>query len=383
MANLSRYSALLLLSVILSAGAAVLLWLGQVGPQQSPQVNNTEGERRLNIYNWADYIDPQTLVDFEQEYGIQVNYDIYDSSEMVDAKLLTGRSGYDIVVHAASFTARFKDIDILHSLDTSRLSNWHYLEPALVETLDRQYSSGLMGSPFFWGTTGFTYNVDEIKARMPDAPLDSAAMFFDPEIISKFADCGVYMLDDPLTVIPLAMMYLGYPANSVDLDQLAEVEQLVKSVRPYIKYFSSTKMLLDLPSKEVCMAMSWSGDYGVAAGRAAEAGIDINLAYTIPKEGSVIWFDNINIPSDAPHRDNAYLFVDYMLRPEVIARSTNYIGYANANKDAINFVQPRIAQDTAIYPDQLVLQRMQTTEVLTPKMERRRSRTWTKIKTGL
>jgi putrescine transport system substrate-binding protein len=383
MANLSRYSALLLLSVILSAGAAVLLWLGQVGPQQSPQVNNTEGERRLNIYNWADYIDPQTLVDFEQEYGIQVNYDIYDSSEMVDAKLLTGRSGYDIVVHAASFTARFKDIDILHSLDTSRLSNWHYLEPALVETLDRQYSSGLMGSPFFWGTTGFTYNVDEIKARMPDAPLDSAAMFFDPEIISQFADCGVSMLDDPLTVIPLAMMYLGYPANSVDLDQLAEVEQLVKSVRPYIKYFSSTKMLLDLPSKEVCMAMSWSGDYGVAAGRAAEAGIDINLAYTIPKEGSVIWFDNINIPSDAPHRDNAYLFVDYMLRPEVIARSTNYIGYANANKDAINFVQPRIAQDTAIYPDQLVLQRMQTTEVLTPKMERRRSRTWTKIKTGL
>jgi putrescine transport system substrate-binding protein len=383
MANLSRYSALLLLSVILSAGAAVLLWLGQVGPQQSPQVNNTEGERRLNIYNWADYIDPQTLVDFEQEYGIQVNYDIYDSSEMVDAKLLTGRSGYDIVVHAASFTARFKDIDILHSLDTSRLSNWHYLEPALVETLDRQYSSGLMGSPFFWGTTGFTYNVDEIKARMPDAPLDSAAMFFDPEIISQFADCGVSMLDDPLTVIPLAMMYLGYPANSVDLYQLAEVEQLVKSVRPYIKYFSSTKMLLDLPSKEVCMAMSWSGDYGVAAGRAAEAGIDINLAYTIPKEGSVIWFDNINIPSDAPHRDNAYLFVDYMLRPEVIARSTNYIGYANANKDAINFVQPRIAQDTAIYPDQLVLQRMQTTEVLTPKMERRRSRTWTKIKTGL
>ena len=383
MANLSRYSALLLLSVILSAGAAVLLWLGQVGPQQSPQVNNTEGERRLNIYNWADYIDPQTLVDFEQEYGIQVNYDIYDSSEMVDAKLLTGRSGYDIVVHAASFTARFKDIDILHSLDTSRLSNWHYLEPALVETLDSQYSSGLMGSPFFWGTTGFTYNVDEIKARMPDAPLDSAAMFFDPEIISQFADCGVSMLDDPLTVIPLAMMYLGYPANSVDLDQLAEVEQLVKSVRPYIKYFSSTKMLLDLPSKEVCMAMSWSGDYGVAAGRAAEAGIDINLAYTIPKEGSVIWFDNINIPSDAPHRDNAYLFVDYMLRPEVIARSTNYIGYANANKDAINFVQPRIAQDTAIYPDQLVLQRMQTTEVLTPKMERRRSRTWTKIKTGL
>ena len=382
MAQSSRYSAPLLLSAMVSA-AAVLLWFGQDNQPERAQTLAAEGEQRLNIYNWADYIDPQTLVDFEQEFGIEVNYDIYDSSEMVDAKLLTGRSGYDIVVHAASFTARFQDIDILHTLETSRLSNWHYLEPALVETLDRQYSSGLMGSPFFWGTTGFTYNVDEIKARMPDAPLDSAAMFFDPEVISQFADCGVSMLDDPLTVIPLAMMYLGYPANSVDLDQLAEVEQLVKSVRPYIKYFSSTKMLLDLPSKEVCMAMSWSGDYGVAAGRAAEAGIDINLAYTIPKEGSVIWFDNIYIPSDAPHRDNAYLFLDYMLRPEVIARSTNYIGYANANSAATQFVESSIAEDTAIYPDQLVLERMQTTEVLTPKLERRRSRTWTKIKTGL
>jgi len=379
-----RHSARVFLPVIFSAAAlGFFLWNGQANDQDSAIQLNNDIEKRLNIYNWADYIDPQTLVDFEQEYGIEVNYDIYDSSEMVDAKLLTGRSGYDIVVHAASFTARFKGINILHPLDTSRLSNWHHLEPTLLQTLDRQYSSGLMGSPFFWGTTGFTYNVDEIKARMPDAPLDSIRMFFDPEVVSKFADCGVSMLDDPLTVIPLAMMYLGYPANSVDLDQLAEVEQLVKSIRPYIKYFSSTKMLLDLPSKEVCMAMSWSGDYGVAAGRAAEAGIDINLAYTIPKEGSVIWFDNIYIPSDAPHRNNAYLFLNYMLRPEVIARSTNYIGYANANKDAINFVEPSIAKDTAIYPDQQVLQRMQTTEVLTPKMERRRSRTWTKIKTGL
>jgi len=384
MANRRRYSAQLILPVIFSAAAlGFFLWNGQAKDQDSPMTSMTEGEKRLNIYNWADYIDPQTLKDFEQEYGIEINYDIYDSSEMVDAKLLTGRSGYDIVAHAASFTSRFKGIGILHPLDYSRLSNWHHLDPVLLQTLDTQYSSGLMGSPFFWGTTGFTYDVDEIKARMPDAPLDSARMFFDPAVVSQFADCGVSMLDDPLTVIPLAMMYLGYPANSVDLDQLAEVEQLVKSVRPYIKYFSSTKMLLDLPSKEVCMAMSWSGDYGVAAGRAAEAGIDINLAYTIPKEGSVIWFDNIYIPSDAPHPDNAYLFVNYMLRPEVIARSTNYIGYANANKDATRFVEPRIAEDTAIYPDQLVLQRMQTTEVLTPKMERRRSRTWTKIKTGL
>ena len=386
MANRRRYSARLILPALLGAAAvSFFLWNGQPVDNKfnSDSSSPAQTEQRLNIYNWADYIDPQTLKDFEQEYGIEVNYDIYDSSEIVDAKLLTGRSGYDIVVHAASYTSRFKPIGILQPLDHSRLPHWHHLNPALLETMDRSYSSGLMGSPFFWGTTGFTYNVDAIAERMPDAPVGSARMFFDPAIISKFADCGVSMLDDPLTVIPLALMYLGYPSNSVDLNHLAEVEQLVKSVRPYIKYFSSTKMLLDLPSKEVCMAMSWSGDYGVAAGRAADAGIDINLAYTIPIEGAVIWFDSIFIPADAPHPDNAYLFIDYMLRPEVIAKSTNYIGYANANKDANIFVKPEIEMDTAIYPDQQVLQRMQTTEVLTPKLERRRMRTWTRIKTGL
>ena len=240
-----------------------------------------------------------------------------------------------------------------------------------------------MGSPLYWGTSGITYDVDQITARMPDAPLDSASMIFDPKVISKFADCGVSLLDDPLTVIPMAMMYLGHPANSVDLDHLAEVEQLIKAIRPYIKYFSSTKMLLDLPSKEVCMAMTWSGDYVVAADRAAEAGIDLNLAYIIPKEGSVIWFDNINIPADAPHPGNAYLFADYMLRPEVVAKATNYIGYANANKSAMPFVTPSIAADASIYPNAQILKRMQATEVLMPKLERRRSRTWTKIKTGL
>ena len=385
MNNRLRYMARGLLPVILSAAAVgFLLWnTDQDSPIMQTIASVEDREALLNIYNWADYIDPQILVDFEQEYGVEVNYDIYDSSEMVDAKLMTGRTGYDIVVHSSSFTGRFKDIDIFHAIDTRRLLNWHHLDPVLLKTIDNQFSRGLMGSPLYWGTSGITYDVDQITARMPDAPLDSASMIFDPQVISKFADCGVSLLDDPLTVIPMAMMYLGHPANSVDLDHLAEVEQLIKAIRPYIKYFSSTKMLLDLPSKEVCMAMTWSGDYVVAAGRAAEAGIDLNLAYIIPKEGSVIWFDNINIPADAPHPDNAYLFADYMLRPEVVAKATNYIGYANANKSAMRFVTPSIAADASIYPNAQILKRMQATEVLMPKLERRRSRTWTKIKTGL
>ena len=339
--------------------------------------------QKLNIYNWADYIHPDAITRFEEEFGIDITYDIYDSSEIVDTKLMTGRSGYDVVVHAASFTARLATVGIFHPVDFNKLPNWHHLDPNLIRRADEKYSNGLQGVPFFWGTTGITYNVDLIKERMPNAPLDSSALIFDPEIISKFTDCGISFLDDPTSVIPMAMMYLGYPANSVDLQQLKEVETIIKAVRPFITYFSSTKMLLDLPSEEVCIAMSWSGDYSVASNRAKEAGIDINLDYIIPKEGGGMWFDNMYIPEDAPHRENAYLFLNYMLRPEVIAASTDYIGYANANSSATPLVNPSLAANVAIYPDAETLQRLQTTEVLAPKEERKRSRTWTKIKTGL
>jgi putrescine transport system substrate-binding protein len=338
---------------------------------------------KLNIYNWSDYINPDAIPDFEREFGIQVTYDIYDSSEIVDTKLMTGNSGYDIVVHASSFTARLAPAGIFHQIDFDRLPNWHHLDPTLIRKADEKYSNGLQGVPFFWGTTGIAYNVNLIKQRMADAPVDSSALIFDPEVISKFTDCGISFLDDPTSVIPMAMLYLGYPANSVDLEHLREVEQLVKSVRPYVTYFSSTKMLQDLPSEEVCIAMSWSGDYSVASNRAREAGIDIELDYIIPKEGSGMWFDNLYIPADAPHKENAYLFLNYMLRPEVIAASTDYIGYANANKSATPLVDPKIAGNIAIYPDASTLERLQTTEVLAPKEERKRSRTWTKIKTGL
>lgn len=339
--------------------------------------------KQLNIYNWADYINPDAITDFEKEYGIDVTYDIYDSSEIVDTKLMTGRSGYDVVVHAASFTARLATAGIFHPVDFNKLPNWHHLDPDLIRKADEKYSNGLQGVPFFWGTTGITYNVDMIKERMPNAPVDSSALIFDPHIISKFTDCGISFLDDPTSVIPMAMMYLGYPSNSVDVQQLKEVEALVKAVRPYITYFSSTKMLLDLPSEEVCIAMSWSGDYSVASNRAKEAGIDINLDYIIPKEGAGMWFDNMYIPEDAPHRENAYLFLNFMLRPEVIAASSDYIGYANANKSATPLVNPTLTANIAVYPDAETLQRLQTTEVLAPKEERKRSRTWTKIKTGL
>ena len=364
------------------------LWLGATPllAVMASDINSSaygDEEKVLNIYNWADYIDPQILIDFEQEYDIKVNYDIYDTAEVLDIKLMAGRSGYDIVIHSASASSRLQPVGIYHPIDHSRLSNWHHIDKQLVAMAEQHYSNGMAGVPYMWGTTGIAYNVDMINKRMPDAPLDSARLVFDPQVIAQFADCGVSFLDDPQSVIAMAMIYLGYPANSVDKQHLQEVEKLLKAVRPYVKYFSSTKMLLDLPSEEVCIAMSWSGDYSVASTRAAAAGLDIEIAYSIPKEGSVFWFDNMYIPNDAPHRENAYLFIDYILRPPVVAAATNYIGYANANRSATPLVDPKITSDIAIYPDSATLEILQATEVLVPKLERVRSRTWTRIKTGL
>ena len=339
--------------------------------------------KKLHIYNWADYINPDALLNFEREFGIDITYDTYDSSEMVDTKLLTGKSGYDIVVHAASSASRLVPIGILHEIDVKKLPNWRHLDRDLVDKITQNYSNDLIGVPFFWGSAGIIYNVDMIKKRMENPPTDSGAIIFDPNVLSKFADCGVSFLDDALTVIPMAMIYLGYPANSVDLGHLKDVEKLLKSVRPYITYFSSTKLLLDLPNEEVCIAMGWSGDYSVANQRARDAGLKINLQYIVPKEGSEMWFDNIYIPSDAKHIDNAYLFLNYMLRPEVIAATSDYIGYANANKSATPLVDKRLTEDNAIYPDKKTIDRLQTSQVLSPREERKRSRTWTRIKTGL
>lgn len=202
----------------------------------------------LNIYNWSDYIDPAIITAFEKEYGIKVNYDIYDSSELVDTKLMTGRSGYDIVVHSAAFSARLIPIGVYQPVDYANLSNWHHIDTKILAMIDDHFPVKMIGVPYMWGSTGFAYNVDMIEQRMPNAPVHSAGLVFDPEIVKKFADCGVSLVDDPTAVIPFAMLYLGYPPNSVEEEHLAAAEHLLKSIRPYIKYFSSTKMMLDLPS---------------------------------------------------------------------------------------------------------------------------------------
>ena len=337
----------------------------------------------LNIYNWSDYVAPDTLANFERETGIKVNYDIYDSSEIVDTKLMAGSTGYDIVFHSASFTARLIPVGIMQPLDKTKLDNWHNLDPLVLATYE-EFDPGLRyGVPYTWGTTGFTYNVRKILERMPDAPVHSADLVFRPEIVSRFADCGVSLLDSPTDVLPMALIYLGYDSNSVKPEELRAAEELLKAIRPYIRYFSSQKFLIDLPSEEVCIAMNWSGDYSVAKRRASEAGLDIELAYDMPVEGMPAWFDAAYIPADARHPDNAHRFLNYLLRPEVIAAVTNFVGYANANAAATALVDESLRNDPAIYPDAEVMQRLHTTRVLPPKIERLRSRSWSRVKTGM
>ena len=340
-------------------------------------------EKIVNMYNWADYIGPDTIADFEREYGIRVNYDIYDTTEIVDAKLMTGKTGYDLVVHAASYSARLIEAGVYQPLERNRLDNWKHLDPEILQIMANIDPGNRHGVPYMWGTTGISYNVDMVRERFPDAPLDTADFFFKPEIISRFADCGVTVLDGPIDTLPIVMSYLGYPGNSIDPAHLRDVERVMKSIRPYIRYFSSAKMLIDMPNKEVCVAMSWSGDYIVARTRAAEAGIDINLAYAMPEKGIPAWVDSMFIPSDAPHPENAHLLINYLLRPEVIAPASSYVGYANANRSATALVDPDITGDPAIYPDADVRSRLELSLVYSPKMERNRSRTWTRIKSGL
>jgi len=340
-------------------------------------------EKILNVYNWADYIGPDTIANFEREFDIRVNYDLYDATAVVEAKLLAGKTGYDVVLQALRFSGRLIPVGVFQPLDKRRLPLWVNLDPWVLERMALYDPDNRYAAPYMWGTTGFMYNVDMVLARMPDAPLDSAAMLFDPEIASHFADCGISLLDEASTVIPLVMLYLGHEPHSMDPQLLAEAEAALKSVRPYIRYISSGMGLNDMGNREICVAMAWSGDYHQAQARADEVGAGVRLAYTVPREGTVLWFDSLLIPADAPHPANAHLFLNYLMRPEVIAAISEFTGYANANRASTALLDPKIVNDPAAYPPMAARRSWQGGLLYEPKRERIRSRLWSRVKTGL
>jgi putrescine transport system substrate-binding protein len=339
-------------------------------------------ERVLNIFNWADYVAPQTIAQFENEFGIRVNYDTYDNGLMVDARMLAGRSGYDVVLQGGFDAERLVPLGMYLPLNKSKLPNLRHMDQDLMSKVTLYDPDNRHGVIFMWGSVGYAFNVEKIRKRMPDAPLTSSAMLFDPEVVSRFADCGVSFLDEAGGMISLALQYLGYSGDTNDLAHLAEAEAVLKAVRPYIRYFSSSKSMMDLPSGETCLAVTWSGDFGQSKARADDAGTGVKLAYEVPRQGSDLWFDMWWIPSDAPHPDNAHLFLNFMMRPEVIADNSNFTVYANANTASIPYLLPEVYHSKSAYPPQDILDILHANAPRTLKEERVRTRIWARVKSG-
>lgn len=342
-----------------------------------------DAEKLVNVSNWSDYIDMENVKAFEKEYGVKVNYDTYDGDETLEAKLLTGHTGYDVVFPSSNYFARGIRTGLYLKLDKPALSNMNNIDRWILDLLSKQADPGNQyAAPYNYGTNGFTYNVDMIKKRMKDAPVDSLKLIFDPEVLARFQDCGISFLDSPEDVIPLALAYLGKNPTSQDEADIKAAVDLLMKVRPYIKKFDSAGYLNDLPNGDLCIAMSWSGDYATATQRAIDAKIKINLAYTIPKEGTNIWFDAMVVPKDAPHPKNAMLFINFMMRPEVAAANTNLTYYATANMAAMKYVNKDILDDPAIYPDPKVMANGYPSVVRDIGIQKLITREWTRFKTG-
>lgn len=338
---------------------------------------------QVNVYNWSDYIAADQLKDFTKDTGVKVNYTTYDSNEILDAKLRTGRSGYDIVVPTASpFFVRQLQANIFLPLDKSKLRNWKNLDPEIMAALAKYDPENRHGVPWMWGTTGIGYNVAEIRKRLPDAPVDSLRMIFDPAVVSKFQDCGVMLLDSATDVLPAALKYLGLDPDSKNMADLTKAADVVKAIRPFVRKFHSSEYINALAGGNICLAFGFSGDIFQARDRGAKAASRVEIAYAIPKEGSLLWIDVAGIPKDAPNVGNAYRFLDFMLEPKVAAASSELTGYANANKAAFALLPRDISDNPLIYPPADVRAKFYTITAGNAEQLRERTRLWTTVKTG-
>tara|TARA_R110002167_G_scaffold23597_7_gene83778 strand:- start:17323 stop:18423 length:1101 start_codon:yes stop_codon:yes gene_type:complete len=358
----------------LSRIAAALLMAGAV--QASAE--------ELHVYNWSDYIAEETVARFEAETGIKVVYDLYDSNEVLEAKLLAGSSGYDLVFPTARpFADRHLSAGIYQKLDSAKLTNHQNLDPVILKSLADIDPGNQFLVPYMWGTTGIGYNVTKVKAILGDEmPLDTWRLVFDPKIVAKLAGCGVSLMDDSTEVFVAARAYLGKPTDDFSKSAIAEAAQAVNRVRPQLRYFHSSQYINDLANGDTCVAHGYSGDLLQARDRASEAGNGVEIAYVVPAEGAVVWTDVMAIPKDAPNPAAAHKFIDYLLQPQVIAEITNYVAYANANAAATDLVDEAIRSDAGIYPPVQTLAKLLVLKTPTDKQARAMNRAWTRVKTG-
>jgi putrescine transport system substrate-binding protein len=347
-----------------------------------PPAAKAEG-RTVNFYNWSNYVAPGVLEDFTRETGIKVVYDTFDANETLETRLLAGKSGYDVVVPTAYFLQRQIKANVFQKLDKSKLPNLANAWPVVTERLAIYDPGNQYAVNYMWGTTGIGYNVKTVQKILgPDAKIDSWDIVFKPENLAKFRDCGIHMLDSAEDIFPAALSYLGLDPNSTQPADLEKAADLVIKIRPSVRKFHSSEYLSALATGEICLVVGWSGDIMQARSRAAEAKNDVVVGYAIPKEGAQMFFDNLAIPADARNVTEAYELINYLYRPEVAAKNSNFLSYANGNVASQRLVDPQILNDRNIYPDQDTLAKLFVITARDPATQRVINRLWTKVKTG-
>ena len=339
-------------------------------------------DKVLHVYNWSDYIAPDTIANFEKESGIKVVYDVFDSNETLEAKLLAGKSGYDIVVPSNNFLAKQIKAGVYQELDKSKLSNYDNLNKSLLKAVSVSDPDNKHAFPYMWGSIGIGYNPEKVKAALGVDKIDSWDTLLKPENIAKLKSCGVSFLDSPTEMLPIALHYLGLPTDTQKKDDLKKAEELFLKIRPSIGYFHSSKYISDLANGNICVAVGYSGDIQQAKSRAAEAGGKVKVAYDIPKEGAGSFYDMVAIPKDAENVDAAYKFMNYLLKPEVMASITNSVRFPNGNEKATALVDKDITSDPGIYPPADVQAKLYASADLPAATQREMTRSWTKIKSG-
>ncbi|AEX52419.1 spermidine/putrescine ABC transporter substrate-binding protein PotF [Rahnella aquatilis] len=347
-------------------------------------VTASADEKTLHIYNWSDYIAPTTVPDFQKETGIKVVYDVFDSNEVLEGKLMAGSTGFDLVVPSASFLERQLAAGVFQPLDKSKLPNYKNMDPELLKMVAQHDPGNKYAIPYLWATTGIGYNVDKVKAVLgKDAPVDSWDLVLKPENLEKLKSCGVSFLDAPAEIYATVLNYLHLDPNSTKAsDYTGAANDLLLKLRPNIRYFHSSQYINDLANGDICVAIGWAGDVMQAANRAKEAKNGVNVAYSIPKEGALAFFDVFAIPADAKNLDEAYQFLNYLMEPKVIAQISNTVYYASGNKAATPLVNEDVRNNPGIYPPADVQAKLFTLKVQDPKIDRVITRSWTKVKTG-
>ena len=367
---------------ILFAGTCALA-MGMSGCSRQGAAPATAGDDKvLNIYQWSDYIAPDTVANFEKETGIKVRFDTYSSNEILETKVLTGKTNYDIVMPSGQFFERQRMAGVYQKLDKAALPNLVNLDPEIMQRIAVHDPGNLYGVPYMWSTTGIGFNPEEVSKRLGGVPPDSWSFLFDPANAAKLKDCGIEIIDSPQDIFDSAMLFLGRDPNRMNPVDITAASEVLLKIRPFIRNIDTEQYWTDLANGTVCAVLGWSGDIERGRNAAKQAGKGVNIAYIVPREGGIMMVDMLAIPADAPHPKNAEIWLNYLMRPEVIANITNFITYPNGNSKSLEFVREDIKTDNAVYPDNAVRARLVTAKMLPLDYSRLLTREWTRFRTG-